>query len=158
MEGAHLLDIGGGLLLGGLQAEALGLLLPADVRQLLLGLRLGVLEDLGALLLRLLHQVVRHPLGGHQGLAHGLLGGAVLLHLVHQHLHLGLQGGVLLVQGGVVHRQHVQELVHHGHVVSAERRLGKGVLRDLLRCQHRSILPVKIVVSPRSPWLAPAGD
>ena len=98
MEGPHLGHIGSGGGLGGGQTELLVAGLLADIGHPLLGLPFGVGEDLGLFGLRLLHQLVGHPLGGHQRLAHGVLGGAVLLYLLHQDLHLALQNGVLIVQ------------------------------------------------------------
>ena len=99
-------------------------------------------HDTNSSRLRLGHQLVGHLLGGKQGLAHGLLGGAVLLHLVHQYLHLGLEGGVFLIERGVVRRQYVQKFIHHRHVIAAEGRLGKGVLGNFLWCQHNVIPPI----------------
>ena len=145
MELLQLAHIGGGGLLGGGQAH---LLVPNGLLQLGhsgLGVGLGVLHQLVALALSLSHQVVRHLLSGHQGLAHGVLGGAVLLHLLHQHLHLGLQGGVFLVEGGVIRRQDIQKFVHHRHIISVKR-LGKGVFRNFLRRKH-SQFPLNLFVS-----------
>ena len=136
VERLQLAHIGGGGALGGGQAELFALhLLPQGLYLLPgLGLRLG--QQLGLLALRVLNHLVGHPLGGEQSLTHGVLGGAVFLHLFHQHLHLALQDRVFLVKGGVVLGEHIQELIHHRHVVAPEGRLGKGVLGDLLRSHH----------------------
>ena len=83
-----------------------------------LGLHLRVGQDLLLLGLGLLHQLGGHLLGRQQRLAHGLLGGTVLLYLLGQHLQLGLQRDILLEQGGVVLRQRVQKLIHRRHIVS----------------------------------------
>ena len=139
MKLAH---IGGGGVLGGGEAHLLAADVLLQLRNTGLGLRLRVLQQLGLLGLRLGHQLVGHLLGGKQGPAHGLLGGAVLLHLVHQYLHLGLEGGVFLIERGVVRRQYVQKFIHHRHVIAAEGRLGKGVLGNFLWCQHNVIPPI----------------
>ena len=143
MQGLHLLHIGGGLLLGAGETILLRLHILADGLHLLLGLSLGLLQHLVPLVLGFLHQLVRHPLGGHQRLSHGFFRGTVLLHLFHQHLHFALQHRVFAVKGAVILGQYVQELVHLGHIVSAKGRLGKGALRNLLRSQHSN--PPKIL-------------
>ena len=150
MKGAHPLHKSGGGPLGLLKAVLLGLGLPLQLLLAALGLPLHVLEDFGLLLLGLLHQILGHPLGGHQGLAHGLLGGAILLHLVHQHLHLAFQHRVFTVQRGVVRGQNVQKLVHLGHVIPPERRLLKGALGYLLRRKH-SFVPSQNSMSNGGP-------
>ena len=142
IELLELAHIGGGGVLGGGEAHLLAADVLLQLRNTGLGLRLRVLQQLGLLGLRLGHQLVGHLLGGKQGLAHGLLGGAVLLHLVHQYLHLGLEGGVFLIERGVVRRQYVQKFIHHRHVIAAEGRLGKGVLGNFLWCQHNVIPPI----------------
>ena len=118
--------------------EALGALLrlPAVAVQFLPGGGLRLLEDAVPLLLRLLDDGVRHPLGREQRGPHGVLRGPVLLHLFHQDLQLGLQRGILFIERRVVVGELVQKLVHHSHVVAAHHHLGEGAGGNLLRCQH----------------------
>ena len=106
-------------------------------RHLLRRLRSGLRQHRVLLGLRLLHQLGGHLLGGQQRLTHGILGGAVFLHLLRQHLQLGLQRDVFLKQCGIILRQRVQKFVHNTHAVAAaERRLGEYLLRNFLRCKH----------------------
>ena len=75
-------------------------------------------------------------LGGQKGGPHGVLRSPVVLHLLHQDLHLGLQGGVFLVEGRIVVRDLIQKLIHHGHIVAAHAGLGKYMGRNFLGSQH----------------------
>ena len=116
-----------------------------DLRHLLLqlghlpvGLLLGVREHLVPLGLCVGDHLGCHPLGRQQGGAHGVLGGPILLHLLRQHLQLGLQGGVVLIQGGIILRQRIQKLVHGGHAVAVVEAgcLGERLFGNFLRCKH----------------------
>ena len=40
------------------------------------------------------------------------------------------------IEGGIVVRELIQELIDHRHVVPTHDRLGKGVGGNFLRCQH----------------------
>ena len=70
-----------------------------------LGVDLRLRHHLIPLLFGFLHNGIRHPLSGEQGGPHGILGGAVFLHLLHQNLQLGLQSRVLFIKGGIIVRQ-----------------------------------------------------
>ena len=129
-----------GLGLGGGQAALLLRDLVAQRADLAVGLAFGVFEQGLFLLLRLGDHAVCHLLRGQQRGAHGVLGRAVFLDLVHEHLHLRLERGVFLVKRGIVVGQLVKELIDHGHVVAAHDGLGECVVGNLLRCQHRAAL------------------
>ena len=101
------------------------------------GLLPGVREHLVPLGLCVGDHLGCHPLGRQQGGAHGVLGGPILLHLLRQHLQLGLQGGVVLIQGGIILRQRIQKLVHGGHAVAIVEAgcLGERLFGNFLRLE-----------------------
>ena len=137
----HLPDIVGSGRLSRRQPTLLRLHLTAQLLGLVGQLILCLADDGRLLLLGLLDQIVRHALGGHEGLSHGLLGGFILLHLVHQHLHLALEHGVFVVKGTVIGGEHIQKLIHHRHVVAAEGGLCKYAFGNFLRGEHIPYLP-----------------
>ena len=69
--------------------------------------------------LGLLHQLGGHLLGRQQRGTHGVLGGAILLHLLRQDLQLGLQRHILFIQRRIILGQRVEKLVHSAHGVTA---------------------------------------
>ena len=100
------------------------------------GLVLGAGKHGFLFLFRLFDHGVRHALGGQESGAHGILRRAVFLHLVDQHLELGLQGGVFFIKRGIVVGHFIEELVDHRHIVATECRLAECAAGNLLRCQH----------------------
>ena len=84
--------------------------------------------------LPLFHHGIGHFLGGVEGHPHRVLCGTVFLNLVHQDLHLVLQGDILLVQGAVILDQAVQKVVHLEHIVAAKRSFRKDMGFRFLGC------------------------
>ncbi|MPN50700.1 hypothetical protein SDC9_198332 [bioreactor metagenome] len=105
---------------------------------------LGIGDELLFFLLRFFYHGVCHFLSGEQSGAHSVLGGAVLLDLVDEHLHLGLERGVFFEKSGIVLGQLVEKFVDHGHVIAAHDGFLKYVGGNFLRCKHRSLLRSEI--------------
>ena len=125
---------------GGLgRIEALLLLADegVDIVRLGAGGILCLMQHLRALFLGVRDHLVARLLRGKQGVLHGSLLLAVFLQLFHKNAHLALQHGIFFIEGNIVLGQRLENVIDGVHIVSAEQRLLKADVLNLLRGQHR---------------------